>query len=187
MVAMVAAVITCTWNSRPLECDGGGSAVARAAAAAGRPPSRRDQDAGAIAFRRCLAAAPYHGVPMDAVGPAGLLLPTNCRVVSQRNRAVVTGPGANGALTCQLVLSWQRHPAALAYATRVIVQRPCTRARGGPLGREREVLAIVTSPFYRCAITYRVIALARGAPGGALVRVDSTDPLIIVAEGGPWP
>lgn len=135
------------------------------------------------AFHRSLWAMPYLGEGTDSAR-AGALAPTRCRVARRRDGVVeLIGPGRDGALTCQVTLAWRTQAAAQAYALRVAVQRPCRRARGSTLGPAREVLAVVTSPFYRCDITVRVLALAPVGAEGALATVDSTDPLRLVAVG----
>jgi hypothetical protein len=142
---------------------------------------------------RSRAVALFHGpVSVTAfrgaeplVRPAGgVLTPTYCRISADRDGSVVVaGPGANGALTCQVVLSWSEYPGATAYESRAEIERPCARARGGPLGRTSEILAFVTSPYGSCSITYVVYALAGAAPGARPVRIDSTVVLHIRAVG----
>ena len=132
-----------------------------------------------VDFRDSLRGSAYMSV-LPGMPVGGVIAPTKCRVEARPGGGVrVVGPGASGALTCQLVLSWSQHPLAASYQTAVTVPAPCARARGATVGATSEILAFVVSPYSTCDIRAVVFAI----DSSRAARIDSTKALVITAAG----
>jgi hypothetical protein len=130
-------------------------------------------------FRRSLRGSAYLVVP-PGMPVGGVISPTRCRVEAGVDGALeVRGPGATGALTCQVTISWSDHPRATRYESVITVPSPCARARGATVGRTSQILAFVVSPYATCGIKAVVFAV----DSLTTARIDSTDALIIIAAG----
>jgi hypothetical protein len=130
-------------------------------------------------FGRSLRGSPYLVVP-PGMPVGGVISPTRCRIEAGADGSLeVRGPGATGALTCQVTISWSEHPRATRYESVITVPSPCARARGATVGRTSQILAFVVSPYATCGIKAVVFAV----DSFTTARIDSTNALIIIAAG----